>query len=280
MSAEENDRAAWFKGPWAKCSVLPPFKERPWRLVLLGAPGVGKGTQAELISRRLHGCHLSTGDLFRAANNGCRAGTPAVAEALRYMRQGELVPDSIVWELARERTGCIRCRGGFVLDGLPRTLAQAQALQELLNKECISLDAVLDYELPRDQIIFRLGGRRICEACKAVFHLTQCPPSVPDLCDQCGGRLIQREDDRPDSIATRLDAYQHLTMPLIEFYRNLNLLLPVSAIGSPEEVFARSIAALETAITDGPLRSRDPRDAIAGLSDHRENSPRNNDELL
>src|SRR5271166_4833682 len=122
-----NDRAAWVQGPTALCEVIPPASARPWRLVLLGAPGVGKGTQADLLNQRLNACHLSTGDLFRAASKQSECDrSPAMKAAMEHMRRGELVPDATVWEMVRERTDCIRCSSGFVLDGFPRTLGQAE----------------------------------------------------------------------------------------------------------------------------------------------------------
>ena len=246
----KNDRAAWIQGPPAQCSVPPNKPERAWRLVLLGPPGVGKGTQAERLCTQLGACHLSTGDIFRAAATAsAHASTTAGAmkTALQCMRQGKLVGDATVWELVRERGGCLRCNGGFVLDGFPRTRRQAEALQLLMKEQGVSLDAVLDYELPTDEIMSRLAGRRVCPACKAVFHLVQRPPTVSGVCDFCGGRLIQREDDRPEAIAVRLQAYESATQPLIEFYRKLGLLVPVSASGKPEEVFARTLEALHVA---------------------------------
>lgn len=240
-----NDRAAWLAGPSAECS---PSREsdQPWRLILLGAPGVGKGTQAELLHQNLGACHLSTGDVFRAARNqnGC-ALSPAMAAALDAMRKGALVPDSTVWEMVRERSHCIRCRGGFLLDGFPRTLSQASALRGLMDKEKLSLSAVVNYELPIAEIVDRLSGRRTCEQCKAIYHLTQQPPQSEGVCDHCGGRLYRREDDRPDSITVRMEAYERSTAPLIRFYRDLGLLLPVPAIGSPAEICAQTVAALE-----------------------------------
>lgn len=263
---EKNDRAAWLCGPSAKCSVLPEEPGRAWRLVLLGAPGVGKGTQAELLGERLGMCHLSTGDVFRVAASPCnRERTPAMTESLRYMREGQLVPDSTVWEIMRERAGCIRCRGGFVLDGFPRTLTQAHALQQLMSDEGLSIDGVLDYELPTEEIVLRLSGRRVCEKCKAVFHVTQRPPRRQGTCDHCGGALNQREDDRLEAVQIRLQAYEQATKPLIDYYRGLDKLVPISAAGSPDEVFARTLAALDVAITDGPLRGRIPRESIVGL---------------
>lgn len=239
-----NDRAAWFYGPSARCLAPPEPRRSVWRLVLLGAPGVGKGTQAALLSEGLGICHLSTGDVFRAAQSSAKPPSPAMAAALDYMRQGKLVPDRTVWEMMRERIGCLRCLGGFVLDGFPRTLAQADCLRQMMEKERLQLDAVVNYVLPVPEIIKRLSGRRTCELCKAVFHLRHQPPKQSGVCDHCGGRLYQREDDRSGSIASRLQAYERSTEPLIQFYRNLGRLTVIVASGSPEEIFAHTVTAI------------------------------------
>ncbi len=244
-SQAKNDRASWLSGPSAHCSLLPGKAERPWRLVLLGAPGVGKGTQAELLVARLGVCQLSTGDVFRgAASQPGDARTPAMTQAVGHMKAGRLVPDSTVWEIIRERSGCLRCCGGFVLDGFPRTIAQASALQQLMKDQGIALDGVFDYELPREEIVARISGRRVCEKCKAVFHVTARPPQQPDICDFCQAKLRQRDDDRPESVTVRLQAYEKETAPLIDFYRDLGKLMPVSAAGAAEDVFTRALAAL------------------------------------
>lgn len=251
MSAPiDNDRAAWLQGHTpdgsGNCSALPPEPKNPSRLVLLGAPGVGKGTQAELLCERLGACHLSTGDVFRAASQrpDCDQ-SPAIKAALAYMRRGELVPDSTVWDMVRERSGCLLHCGGFILDGFPRTLAQAESLKELLEKDNLSLNAVVDYELPLDEIVLRLSGRRTCETCKSVFHVVEKPSKRNDICDRCGGKLYQREDDRPEAIKVRMDAYERSTAPLIQFYENLGLLLSVAAHGSPDEILARTLDKME-----------------------------------
>jgi adenylate kinase len=242
----QNDRSAWLSGPSARCSVVPARRQRAWRLVLLGAPGVGKGTQAELLRDRLGVCHLSTGDIFRAAadphNPAC---SPAMTEALNHMRSGRLVPDNTVCQIVCERAGCLQCGGGFVLDGFPRSLSQAHALEGLMDRHGLSLDRVLNYELPLAEIVSRLSGRRVCEKCKAVFHIAQRPPHRPGVCDHCGGALIQREDDRPESVAIRLQAYESTTAPLIDFYRGLGKLMPIAATGSAPEIFSRTLATLE-----------------------------------
>jgi adenylate kinase len=218
----------------------------PRRLVLLGAPGVGKGTQAELLCANLGACHLSTGDIFRAAkalDPGDR--TPALTAALDYMRRGDLVPDETVLAMVAERLSCLRCEGGFLLDGFPRTVAQAEALELLLAGEKLRLDAVLSYDLPLDQIVARLTGRRTSPDCKAVFHVETRPPKIAGVCDHCGGTLCQREDDRPESIRVRMEAYERSTAPLANFYRRRNLLVSIPADGSPEQIFKRTLDALK-----------------------------------
>jgi adenylate kinase len=244
----KNDRATWLHGSAAECSQKSLGAPEPgyvWRLVLLGAPGVGKGTQAELLTKRLGACHLSTGDVFRAASKqrDCDQ-SPAMKAATDYMRRGQLVPDSIVWEMVRERSDCILHCGGFILDGFPRTLAQAESLQALMATENVSLTAVVNYELPVEQILHRLSGRRTCEHCKAVFHVTDRPSKVTNKCDHCGGDLYQREDDRVESITVRLEAYERSTAPLIQFYKNMNLLMPIVSEGSPDEIFAGTLLKL------------------------------------
>jgi len=244
MNRNTLGRDAWLQGPPAACPS-PAMKVRPWRLILLGAPGVGKGTQADLLTERLGACHLSTGDIFRAASRvGCNP-SPAMGAALDFMRRGELVPDSTVWEMVRERKPCLRCSGGFILDGFPRTLMQAEALRRLMEEERLTLDAVVSYELPLKEIVERLSGRRTCEKCKMVYHLSRQPSTIDGVCDRCGGNLYQRDDDRPEAITVRMKAYEHSTEPLIVFYRNLGLLLPIAATGSPDEICTRTLGALQ-----------------------------------
>ncbi len=243
----KQDRSLWLDGPSAPCNSVPEVNRAPWRLVLLGAPGVGKGTQAELLNRQLHACHLSTGDVFRTAGSrkDCEQ-SPAIREAVAHMRRGELVPDATVWAIIRERLGCLNCAGGFILDGFPRTLNQAQSLQKLMEQEGIALDAVVSYELPFQEIVARLGGRRTCSKCKAVYHVSERPSKVPGQCDKCGRGLLQREDDQPESVSVRLETYNRSTTPLIDFYRGLGLLVQVPAQGTPDEICARTIAELES----------------------------------
>jgi len=241
-----KDRTAWLKGGDATCRIGPDPTPHPRRLVLLGAPGVGKGTQAELLSASLGACQLSTGDVFRAAKtlNPCDL-SPSMTEALESMRQGELVPDATVVKMIRERSRCLRCGGGFLLDGFPRTVAQAEALEEIFAGEGVQLDAVVSYDLPIQEIVARLSGRRTCAQCKSVFHVEGRPPKQEGVCDHCGGELVQREDDRPEAVRVRMEAYEKSTAPLAEFYRGKGLLVSVSADGAPEEIFRRTLLALD-----------------------------------
>lgn len=252
----KTDRAAWLEGPSIRCSPEPESRLRPWRLILLGAPGVGKGTQAQLLQTRFGACHLSTGDVFRAArsHSDC-VQSPAMLIALESMRKGELVSDDTVWDLVHERGSCLHCQGGFLLDGFPRTLAQAEKLQAFLSREKIELDAVLNYELPIEEIVRRLSGRRTCEKCKAVFHVTEQPPRSEGVCDRCGARLVQRDDDRPEAIEVRMAAYEQNTAPLIEYYRSLDLLVSVYAKGTPADICDRARGALDARFTRKATRS-------------------------
>jgi adenylate kinase len=247
MSAQ-TVRVAWIKGGDFKCDILPSPPPRMFRLVLLGAPGVGKGTQAELLCERLGTCHLSTGDIFRAAK--CLAEnerSPALEAALGYMKRGDLVPDQTVLDLIRERTSCLRCRGGFLLDGFPRTVAQAEAFAKILEREDIPLNAVLNYDLPIEKVVARLSGRRTCPDCKAVFHVTGRPPRVEGVCDHCGAKLQQREDDRPEAVRVRMEVYDKSTKPLTDFYQKRGLLVTIEAEGTPEEIYQRTLDALDSA---------------------------------
>jgi adenylate kinase len=242
-----RDRVAWLKGGAAACKDEPPKAQHPWRLVLLGAPGVGKGTQAELMSERLGPCQLSTGEIFRAAK--CQSNgdlSPTMSAALEYMRRGELVPDQTVLDIVRERARCLHCGGGFLLDGFPRTVAQAQALQATLQQLGVKLDAVLSYELSTEEIVQRISGRRTCPQCRATYHVTGLPPKQAGICDACGTTLTQREDDRPESVRVRLAAYERSTKPLEEFYRGIGLLVSIQVGAVPEVTYERTMTALES----------------------------------
>jgi adenylate kinase len=221
---------------------------------------VGKGTQAALLGTALGACHLSTGDIFRAAARascGCET-SPAMRMALDYMHRGDLVPDGIVLQLVNERCRCLTCAGGFVLDGFPRTVHQARALALLLQERGLVLDAVIAYELPATEILARLSGRRTCPACKAIYHLTAHPPKTAGLCDHCQTPLVQREDDHIEAIRVSLEAYDSATTPLTGYYRTRGLLVTIPAIGTPQEIFASTLAAFKHAAAARPTSSNQP----------------------
>lgn len=239
-----RDITAWLRGDPFQCLQPPAVGERVWRLVLLGPPGVGKGTQARMLSTALPACALSTGDLFRSARDHSHAPNSAMAEAIHRVDRGELVPDDVVLSLIHERRGCLRCRGGFLLDGFPRTIRQAVALDGILTAERLSLDAVIEYEMPFTNVVERLSGRRICGRCQAPYHLTLHPPAHAGLCDHCGSVLVQRADDRPAAIGARLRAYLEATAQVADFYRKRGLLVTVDASAAPKKVFAHTLDAL------------------------------------
>jgi adenylate kinase len=244
---EKPDRTAWLKGPAAPCNALPERRTYRHRFVLLGAPGVGKGTQAELLAEHFDICPLSTGDVFRSAKAlsvQCQC-SPEMREAFRCMDAGQLVPDKTVISLVKERQQCLNCGGGFLLDGFPRTIAQAKALDKILEENGEELDAVLSYELPLETIVARLGGRRTCSGCKKVYHLESRPPKKTGICDDCGLELFQRDDDRPETIRVRMAAYRRNTVLLEHFYRKKRLLVPIEADVTPKGTFDRTIKALE-----------------------------------
>jgi len=241
----QRDRSAWLQGPEHVCQVQPNSTAQGRRIVLLGAPGVGKGTQAALLSAAYGACHLSTGDIFRAART-CEgeALSPAMQLAIARMHRGELVSDDTVLRIVRERMGCLTCRGGFLLDGFPRTVPQAAALDVLLGEHNVFIEAAVSYELPEADIIARIGGRRMCPACKAVYHEQLQPPRAPGLCNHCGTALVQREDDQPAAVHVRQQAYLGSTAPLLAYYGNRDVLVHIDASGPPEDIFERTVSAL------------------------------------
>lgn len=246
MTDSRVERIGWLEGPQADCEDSGERPERPWRLVLLGAPGIGKGTQAAMICEELGACHLSTGDVFRhALTSGCEV-SPAMQKALDHMKRGDLVPDETVIAMVHERAKCLTCPFGFLLDGYPRTDTQARALDEEMEKCGQKIDAVLAYELPIDRIVARLSGRRACACCKRTYHVETMPPKEDGICDDCGGVLLQRDDDRPEAIRVRMAAYKASTAALMQYYTKAGLLKRISADGTPNEVFARTRQAIES----------------------------------
>jgi adenylate kinase len=191
------------------------------RLILMGPPGSGKGTQAAFISRELEIPHISTGDMFRKAISDS---TPLGSKAKEYLDSGRLVPDEITIGIVKERLAERDCRQGFLLDGFPRTVAQAEALDEILKGMNIELDAVIDIQVPREEILKRLTGRRMCRECGASYHVVFSPPADAGRCDKCGGELYQRQDDTEETINKRLDVYHEQTQPLIDYYAKQGLL--------------------------------------------------------
>jgi len=206
------------------------------RVIFLGAPGAGKGTQARRLASESGVPQVATGDMLREAVAG---GTPLGREAKRFMDSGALVPDEVVIGLVDERLARPDAAGGYVLDGFPRTVAQAEALDGLLRRRGQDLDRVVFFDVARDELIRRLTGRRVCRQCGAAFHLVSAPPKAADRCDQCGGALYQREDDAEATVARRLDVYQTQTAPLLDYYRRRGLLVQVAGEGPVEEVADR-----------------------------------------
>ena len=203
------------------------------RVIFLGPPGAGKGTQAQALAREWGVPHVATGDMLREA---VAARTPLGLEAKRHMDSGGLVPDEVVIGLVGERLAQPDAKAGVVLDGFPRTVAQAEALDALFARTGLSLDRVVYFNVSRDELLRRLTGRRVCRACGRTYHLVSAPPKVADKCDACGGELYQRVDDSEATVATRLDVYQKQTSPLLDYYRGRNLLAEVAGEGSVAEV--------------------------------------------
>ena len=204
------------------------------RLVLVGPPGAGKGTQAQFLAAHYLIPHISTGDIFRA---NLKAGTPLGEQAKSFMDRGELVPDSVTNEMVKDRLTHDDTKSGFLLDGFPRNVAQAQVLRDILAEKKTPLHAVLEFSLADEEIITRLSSRRTCRDCGA--------PSVGvDKCPTCGGEVYQREDDKAEVITRRLEVYAEQTAPIISFYRNEGLLISVSAAGNVEDIIASAISAL------------------------------------
>ena len=194
------------------------------KIVMLGAPGAGKGTQAKMIAEKYTIPHISTGDIFRA---NIKEGTPLGLEAKSYMDQGKLVPDELTVKILLDRVSKDDCKNGYVLDGFPRTIPQANVLKEALAKQNDKIDFAINVDVPDENIVRRMSGRRACVTCGATYHIEHVPPKTEGVCDKCGSALILRDDDKPDTVLNRLKVYHDQTQPLIDFYNNEGILKEV-----------------------------------------------------
>ena len=211
------------------------------RVVLLGPPGAGKGTQAKLLQEKFQGCQISTGEILRKA---VAEQTSLGKEAASYIDRGALVPDDVILRLMAERIQEKDCASGFLLDGFPRTVAQADGLQQILRSLGQQLDGVLSVQVPPQVIVERLSGRRTCKDCGAMYHVTFSPSKKTGVCDHCAGALYQRNDDKPETVETRLKVYENQTAPLVNYYRERGLLRDIDGVGSVEEIHQRVVRAL------------------------------------
>jgi len=209
------------------------------RVILLGPPGAGKGTQAADISNVLGTPHISTGDMFRAA---LKNGTALGLEAKKYMNSGELVPDDLVVAMVKERISQSDCKDGFLLDGFPRTIVQAEKLDETLLDAGLNIDLVINLICSNETVLTRLTGRRCCKKCGDIYHVKNKPPVVDGVCDKCGGEIYQRDDDKKDTILNRLDVYKNSTESLIVYYRDKEILKDVDADGKRENTLKAMLA--------------------------------------
>ena len=213
------------------------------RIVLVGPPGAGKGTQAAFLAKNLSIPHISTGDLFRA---NISQQTELGKLAKSYMDAGNLVPDEVTIGMAKDRMEKPDAENGFLLDGFPRNVSQAEALDVMLQSESMKLDAVLDLEVPEDEVVKRIAGRRICRKDSShVFHVTYSKPKTEGVCDACGGELYQRDDDSEETVRKRLEVYHTQTEPIIDYYKAQGLVVTISALGKVEEVTGRAMEALK-----------------------------------
>ena len=212
-------------------------------IILLGAPGAGKGTQAATLAEKLGAAHIATGDLFRQA---LEQGTELGMQAKSYMEKGMLVPDEITAQMVLDRISAPDCEAGIILDGFPRNLEQAEALDKALAGQERAIDKVVYIKVPEEELLKRLSGRWICRNCQAPYHAVDSPPKVAGKCDRCGGELYQRADDNAETIKNRLKVYSAQTAPLIDYYARAGKLLEVNGEGSVAEVSQRVVAALNS----------------------------------
>ena len=211
------------------------------RVVLLGPPGAGKGTQAKLLEEKFAAPQISTGDILRKA---VADQSLLGKQASEYIRRGELVPDRLIIDLVADRLKQKDCETGFVLDGFPRTIAQAQSLEEILKKMGLGLDCVLSVQVPHKLIVERLSGRRTCKGCGALYHVVFDPPKAAGTCNRCGGELFQRDDDREETVTNRLKVYDNQTAPLVSYYRERGLLREIDGVGEVADIGKRVVRAL------------------------------------
>ena len=216
--------------------------EGKMKIIMLGAHGAGKGTQAAKIAAKYQIPHISTGDIFRA---NLKAGTELGKKAKEYMDQGLLVPDELTCDLVTDRVSKDDCANGYILDGFPRTIPQAKALEAALEKMGTDIDYAINVDVPDANIVKRMSGRRACVTCGATYHIEHIPPKVEGICDRCGGELILRSDDKPETVQKRLDVYHAQTQPLIDFYESKKKLVTVDGTKDMEDVFADITAVLE-----------------------------------
>lgn len=210
-------------------------------IILLGPPGAGKGTQASRLIQKYGIPQISTGDMLRAA---LKAGTPLGLEAKKYMDQGTLVPDSVVIGLVKERIQQPDCAKGYMLDGFPRNVSQAEALDAMLQDLKMKIDHVVSIEVPSSELLARLTGRRTCRACGAGFHIKFDPPKKDGVCDKCNGELYQRDDDNEATVSSRLQVYEGQTKPLIEYYVKQGKLRPIDGVGDMNQIFSLIVKVL------------------------------------
>lgn len=204
------------------------------KIVMLGAPGAGKGTQAKMLAEKCGIPHISTGDIFRA---NIKEGTELGKQAKSYMDQGKLVPDSLTIQLIMDRLGKEDCKKGYILDGFPRTIPQAESLDAALKNVNDKLDFAIDVEVPDENIKERMSGRRACLSCGATYHIAFAPPKTEGICDRCNGELVLRDDDKPETVQERLVVYHNQTQPLIQYYEKQNLLVTIDGTQAVEKVF-------------------------------------------
>lgn len=212
------------------------------KIIMLGAPGAGKGTQAEMICEKYNLPHVSTGDIFRA---NIKNGTELGKEAKQYMDKGQLVPDELTVRILLDRVSKEDCKDGYVLDGFPRTIPQAEVLDQELTKLGDKVDFAINVDVPDENIINRMGGRRACVNCGATYHVQFAPPAKENICDKCGSTLILRDDDKPETVKARLEVYHKQTQPLIEYYSKKGVLKEVDGTVSMNEVFESIVSILK-----------------------------------